>query len=130
MSYRFTSPAEAAELLKSDTKTAIIDVRDSDYIGGHITGCIHSPSGSFESDVDKLVKKLKDVPVVIVHCALSQQRGPSCARRYAAAREATDSKSDQDILVLRGGFTAFQAQYKDDPALVEGWSKEIWQSTY
>jgi rhodanese-related sulfurtransferase len=59
---------------------AVVDVRDDDHEGGHIKGCIHSPSTSFLSGVDQLREKLKDTPVVVFHCALSQVRGPKAAR--------------------------------------------------
>jgi rhodanese-related sulfurtransferase len=60
---------------------AVVDVRDDDYEGGHIKGCVHSPSASLLSGgVDQLREKLKDTPVVVFHCALSQVRGPKAAR--------------------------------------------------
>src|SRR6266702_741099 len=52
----------------------VVDVRDSDFIGGHITNCHHTPSTTFLDKLDDLVKDTKDVPQVIFHCALSQQR--------------------------------------------------------
>ena len=53
---------------------AIIDVRDDDYIGGNIKGCINYPSRDFLMNVDTLVRETKDVPLVIFHCMLSQAR--------------------------------------------------------
>lgn len=52
----------------------VVDVRDSDFIGGHIINCLRSPSATFLDKLDDLVKDTKDVPQVIFHCALSQQR--------------------------------------------------------
>lgn len=52
----------------------VVDVRDGDYIGGHITNCLNCPSATFADKLDALVRDTKDVPQVIFHCALSQLR--------------------------------------------------------
>ncbi|KAG8950303.1 hypothetical protein FRC03_012912 [Tulasnella sp. 419] len=81
-----------------------------------------------EDNMDELIEKTKCVKKVIFHCALSQVRGPKSARMYAEARQEKlkDEAPDQEVLVLRGGFTEFQAAYRDDPKLVEKWEKEVW----
>jgi len=55
----------------------IVDVRDDDYIGGHIPGCLNVPSRIFSFRVEDLVDELKDNEAVVFTCALSQQRGPN-----------------------------------------------------
>jgi hypothetical protein len=48
-----------------------------------------------------------DSMMVVFHCALSQQRGPSAALRYARERESTLSAEEnqkQQVFVLEGGF--------------------------
>jgi rhodanese-related sulfurtransferase len=52
----------------------VIDVRDEDWVGGHIVKSVHEPSAEFMMNVDRLVKDIKDVPLVVFHCALSQMR--------------------------------------------------------
>ena len=52
----------------------VIDVRDDDYAGGNIKGSINYPSQEFLMNVDGLVKQVKEVPLVIFHCSLSQVR--------------------------------------------------------
>jgi rhodanese-related sulfurtransferase len=52
----------------------VVDVRDDDYAGGNIKGCLNLPSKDFLMNVDGLVKRTKEVPIVIFHCALSQVR--------------------------------------------------------
>lgn len=128
--YRYITGQELADIIKSDKKPhkdfAVVDVRDDDFLGGNIVGCIRSPSRHFDGSLNELYEQTKDVPKVIFHCALSQERGPKAARKYAE-RCATDStNTEKEILVLRGGFTEFQASFKDDPALVEKWRKEVW----
>jgi rhodanese-related sulfurtransferase len=66
---------------------AIIDVRDSDHIGGHIRGSVHVPSSTLDYRIPELVRQLQDKDAVVFHCSLSQQRGPSAALRYARERE-------------------------------------------
>ena len=74
------SPATAASI-------AIIDVRDSDHVGGHIVNSMHVPSSSLDYRTPELVRKLVDKQIVVFHCALSQQRGPSAALRYLREKE-------------------------------------------
>lgn len=65
---------------------AVIDVRDDDYVGGHISSSMHVPSSSLDYRIPELVRKLAGKQVVVFHCALSQQRGPSAALRYLRER--------------------------------------------
>lgn len=66
---------------------AIVDVRDDDHIGGHIRHSLHAPSSTLDHKIPELVRKLADKEIVVFHCALSQQRGPSAALRYIRERE-------------------------------------------
>lgn len=45
-------------------------------------------------------------------CALSQVRGPKSARIYSELQKQLHPESQQEVLVLRGGFTEFAQQYK------------------
>jgi rhodanese-related sulfurtransferase len=70
---------ELAELIKSDKVVnkdyLVVDVRGDDYAGGNIKNCLNQPSGDyFKSNINVLVDQTKDVPLIIFHCALSQQR--------------------------------------------------------
>lgn len=145
---------QASQSLPSNT--AIIDVRDSDHIGGHIRGSTWLPSSQLDYKTAELVRTLKDKEVVVFHCALSQQRGPSAALRYLREKERLDpgagvvSKgvvkeegvggkeegeseeknkegSKQRVYVLRGGFTEWQEKFGEDDKLTEGYQKDIWE---
>ena len=66
-------------MMKSDKVVTkdylVVDVRGDDYAGGNIKNCLNQPSGDFfEANINALVQRTKDVPLVIFHCALSQQR--------------------------------------------------------
>jgi rhodanese-related sulfurtransferase len=101
-----SSPSSSSKMspvsISSPSALAIIDVRDSDYIGGHIRGCTNVPSPTLDYRVPELVRTLKDKEVVVFHCALSQQRGPGAALRYLREREkvmkllAKDGGSEKD----------------------------------
>jgi Cdc25 family phosphatase len=132
------------------SNTAVVDVRDSDHIGGHIRGSTWIPSSQLDYRTPELVRTLKDKEVVVFHCALSQQRGPSAALRYLREKERLDptsileskgevkeegvgkseegeKKGTQRVYVLRGGFTEWQEKYGEDKKLTEGYQKDIWE---
>ena len=75
----------------------VVDVRDDDYIGGNIANSVNHPSYTFEDNVHKLVEKTKNVPMVIFHCALSQQRYATCLQGYDA-RAPNDYSEGQKLL--------------------------------
>jgi Cdc25 family phosphatase len=131
---------------------AIIDVRDSDYVGGHIRGSTHVPSSQLDYKTPELIRTLKDKEVVVFHCALSQQRGPSAALRYLREKGRLDGgsgvvskgevkeggegegdvkeeegKKEQKVVVLKGGFTEWQEKFGEDERLTEGYQKDIWE---
>jgi len=136
-----------AEKLKQSTSTsstslAIIDVRDSDHVGGHIKGSTWVPISTLEHKTPELVRTLRDKDVVVFHCALSQQRGPGAALRYLREKERLDGKKvteekkeeegekeegTQRVYVLKGGFTEWQEKYGEDGQLTEGYEKDVWK---
>jgi rhodanese-related sulfurtransferase len=87
--------------------TAVVDVRDSDHVGGHIKGSTWVPSSQLDYKTPELVRTLHDKEVVIFHCALSQQRGPSAALRYLREKERLDGEtnleSKGDVVEERSG---------------------------
>lgn len=105
-----TSDDLAARMLANDSSLAVIDVRDSDYIGGHIKGCHNVPTNTLDYKIPELIRTLQDKDTVIFHCALSQQRGPSAALRYLREqrRKAQDGESKQQVYVLDRGFVGWQ----------------------
>ncbi|KAK4130713.1 Rhodanese-like protein [Trichocladium antarcticum] len=148
--------AEAATDVAGPTPTiAIIDVRDDDYIGGHIKGARNIPSRLFDAMLPALVHQLQDKQKVVFHCALSQQRGPTAALRYLRERErvlasSTERESkakegveedgdgegdagapgEQKVYVLDRGFVGWQELYGTDERLTEGYRKDLWKDGY
>ncbi|SCU82477.1 LAME_0C01332g1_1 [Lachancea meyersii CBS 8951] len=135
---------DASELFKwlklghstSNEPFQIIDVRGSDYIGGHIKGGWNYPYRQLRDNVDKcreLRARLEAVgsatgPAVVncvFHCALSQQRGPSAAMKFLRTLEDSELARFR-IYVLRGGFNHWQSLYGDDQAVTESYEKDLW----
>ncbi|XXG99496.1 hypothetical protein Hte_005835 [Hypoxylon texense] len=141
--------------LSASSNVAIVDVRDDDHIGGHIKSSLHFPSRSLDATMPTLVRKLADKDVVVFHCALSQQRGPSAALGYLRAKEDASSssssttatkkvaeeasegekageakKKQQLVYVLDRGFVGWQEVYGPDERLTEAYRKEIWEDEY
>ncbi|ODV84884.1 hypothetical protein CANARDRAFT_199870 [[Candida] arabinofermentans NRRL YB-2248] len=114
----------------------IIDVRDSDHIGGHIRNSHHIPSTTIPNQCPKIYDLLKDSQTneVVFHCALSQQRGPSSAMRFI--RWLGDNKNDDpfakslEIYVLRGGFVKWQELYGSDTEVTDRYDKDLWKFGY
>ncbi len=65
----------------------IIDVRDEDeFESGHIGGAQHIPSELWYESPQTAMNVLNEhmnVKSIVVHCFMSQQRGPACARMLA-----------------------------------------------
>lgn len=62
-----------SQLLQGDgEKPLIIDVRDSDFEGGHIQGAINIPSEEFDDPdfVEQTIEKYKTKPKVVFHCMM------------------------------------------------------------
>ncbi|EKG10366.1 M-phase inducer phosphatase, partial [Macrophomina phaseolina MS6] len=92
---------------------AVIDVRDSDFFGGHIRGCTNVPTQALDYKLPELVRQLRGARTVVFHCALSQQRGPSAALRYVRERarllgDEDEDETGQEVCVLEGGFVRWQ----------------------
>lgn len=134
-------PNTLAPLLLDPTvqpKVAVIDVRDSDHIGGNIKGSIWVPVDQLDARLPELLRTLKDKEKVVFHCMLSQQRGPKAALMYARAKERAEGKNDgsgesggaekpaQEVCVLEGGFGSWQAWYGEDPRLTADYKPDLW----
>ncbi|EUC44309.1 hypothetical protein COCMIDRAFT_98623 [Bipolaris oryzae ATCC 44560] len=140
----FTTPStteatDAQPKRSLPASTAIIDVRDSDHIGGHIRGSTWVPSSDLDFKLPELLRTLQDKETVVFHCALSQQRGPSAALRYLREKERVQGSGGaegngkeeggkkQKVVVLKGGFTEWQEKYGTDEELTEGYKKDVWE---
>jgi rhodanese-related sulfurtransferase len=119
---KFISRSDLASMLKTQKPgVSIIDVRDDDYIGGHIKGSQNVPVQTHDYKMPELVRTLRDQDIIIFHCTLSQQRGPGSALRYLRERrsmidagtvpkrkDGADLEEAQQVKVLDGGFSKWQ----------------------
>jgi Cdc25 family phosphatase len=75
-----------------NSSIVVIDVRDDDYVGGHIPGAVNVPSTSWGDTrvVDRLVDDFvlspdkEEKKTIIFHCMQSKQRGVLCASKFAS----------------------------------------------
>ncbi|KAL5717020.1 protein-tyrosine-phosphatase [Ranunculus cassubicifolius] len=110
---RSISYITASELLaiKPRPNIAVVDVRDEERnYDAHIAGSLHYPSSTFSDKISDLVQDVKGKDTLVFHCALSQVRGPSCAKSFA--NYLTRLKEDvgvKNVLVLERGFNGWSA---------------------
>ena len=139
---RVSPTSLASSLLSDSSKIAVIDVRDSDHIGGHIKSSSWIPAHELDARIPELLRVHRDKDKVVFHCMLSQQRGPSAALKFARAlrdkqekeRKAAgkgvgeaEGKEGPEVCVLEGGFGMWQARYGEDERLTEGFVKDLWE---
>jgi rhodanese-related sulfurtransferase len=142
------SPQTLSSLILSEntsSSVAIIDVRDSDHIGGHIKSSTWVPSNELDARIPELIRLHGDKDKIVFHCTLSQQRGPSAALKFARALSdkqqkegkeknksgegpgSIDAGKEPEVCVLEGGFGVWQAKYGEDERLTEGFVKDLWE---
>ncbi|CAL5229180.1 g12457 [Coccomyxa viridis] len=125
MTVGFIEGARLTSLLRGPEKsdTCVLDVRDDDFRGGHIPGCLNIWSDEFadDDDVDSIIQKhaLGQYKMIVVTCFMSQQRGPFCARRLASRLETLDVPQKPVINVLYGGMRKFKQDYSGRADLLE-----------
>lgn len=100
----YIQPSELERLISDEaerSKIVIIDVRDDDFIGGHIKGAVNAPTHNFDNDqyIDKLIKNVSSAKTIVFHCYKSQQRGPFCAKQFTRRlNELNNNASDTPSL--------------------------------
>ncbi|KAG5243311.1 dual specificity phosphatase Cdc [Salix suchowensis] len=97
--------------LRRRPNIAIIDVRDDERsYDGHIAGSLHYASDTFTDRISNLIQEVKGKDTLVFHCALSQVRGPTCARRLANyLEEVKEDGGIKNIMVLERGFNGWEA---------------------
>ncbi|RLV91977.1 CDC25-like phosphatase YCH1 [Spathaspora sp. JA1] len=116
-------------------KFAIIDVRDTDYIGGHIKGSHNYPACNLLRTIPKLHAQLyrEKVDDVVFHCMLSQARGPSAALKFLRSLNKIDDPVVKEyfkgvhVYVLKGGFQRWAREYGDDSNVTEDLAADLWK---
>ncbi|KXS12544.1 Rhodanese-like protein [Gonapodya prolifera JEL478] len=132
MAAKYIEPEELAKMVKNKSLVpgrdyVIVDVRDEDFAGGHIPNARNIPAHEFLDATLDYVPALENTPRVIFHCALSQVRGPKCAKRFAStlnelrAEKCALGKEQPvpEVYILRNGFEGWDQLYGNDKELVE-----------
>ena len=97
--------------LKRHPNIAVVDVRDDERsYDGHIAGSLHYASDTFSEKIPNLIQAVRGKDTLVFHCALSQVRGPRCARRLANyLAELKEDMGIKNIIVLERGFNGWEA---------------------
>ena len=96
---------EAAEAVKKNPKTLILDVREpAEWAAGHIPGALHVPRGMLEAKADleyaNREPALADrTTAIIIHCA--------SGARSAMAADVLQQMGFANVCSMAGGFTAW-----------------------
>ncbi|KAI7869071.1 Rhodanese-like protein [Spinellus fusiger] len=129
MSVQYIEADTLAEMIKNKQRDfLIVDVRDTDYAGGHITGAVNIPAHTIIDRAHELVVEYEQVPLMVFHCALSQVRGPKSARIYNEAKQHLRPNSSQQVKVLRYGFEGWLSKHHQD-GLIEDYDPAVWAWT-
>ncbi len=121
----YMEPEELVEVIRESAQKdqsghVVVDVRDDDFTGGNIFNALNLPSDTFaRSGIETLEKRANEgTTMFIFHCMMSQQRGPTCARLFAA--QCADKKiSNIYIYILRGGYNKWKYRYRGQADLIE-----------
>ncbi|XP_027352589.1 dual specificity phosphatase Cdc25 [Abrus precatorius] len=97
--------------LRRHPSIAIVDVRDEERsYDGHISGSLHYASGTFSDNISNLLQAVQGKDTLVFHCALSQVRGPTCARKFFNyLEERKEDTGIKNIMVLERGFNGWEA---------------------
>ena len=114
---------EVVELITTNEqqkKFIIIDVRGTDVGNLIIHKAINIPSFNFFQTAPSLAALYKDYDYIIVHCMMSQSRGPMCASSLNECFQSEKLKdSTVQIRILRGGFERFYNNYGERKELFD-----------
>jgi rhodanese-related sulfurtransferase len=97
--------AEAADAVKKNPKTLILDVREpAEWAAGHIPGALHVPRGMLEAKADleypNREPALADrTTAIIIHCA--------SGARSAMAADVLQQMGFANVCSMAGGFAAW-----------------------
>jgi rhodanese-related sulfurtransferase len=87
--------------------TLVVDVRDEDFVGGHVAGAMNVPSEEFRETMHTIHTAAAAKQLVVFHCMKSQMRGPSCARLMAESVAKSGATAFPPIVILEDGFSGW-----------------------
>ncbi|KAK9813819.1 hypothetical protein WJX73_000077 [Symbiochloris irregularis] len=106
----YIQPSELLQLLQGSRRSEllVVDVRDEEVLE--------------EGGAAELARQLPaEAKLVVLHCQLSQIRGPKCANRLLQyMRSSAPDRGWPEVKVLSRGYEGFAEVYGDRPELFEG----------
>lgn len=134
---KYVEPADLRSWFKSrdeDSKIIVVDVRESDFKGGHIKGALNFPSKKFNESLPELHKKVVETNAkdIVFHCMLSKNRGTRntlAYLNYINSLPESERKlflESKNVWVLKGGFVQWQKDFGKDE-LTEDFDEKLWK---
>ncbi|TVU31817.1 hypothetical protein EJB05_23518 [Eragrostis curvula] len=110
-SVSYVSAAKLVSMARGNNRLAIIDVRDDERsCQAHIPGSHHYASTGFAARMPELARTAADgKDTLVFHCALSQVRGPSCARMFSDYISENKDTGIKNVMVLERGYNGWEA---------------------
>mmetsp|Transcript_68967 Transcript_68967/g.127044 ORF Transcript_68967/g.127044 Transcript_68967/m.127044 type:complete len:220 (-) Transcript_68967:63-722(-) len=118
---KYLSPMRLRDMIRARNEgqfaLAIVDLRDADFVGGHIPGCVNIPSRTFISRIDRTIEALGHANLIVFHCLISMHRAPMCAKLYK--ERLFQLGQDQNVAILEGGFSQWRELFTMQPWAIE-----------
>ncbi len=120
----YISPEELHDRItdpEAKRRTFILDVRDQDAHCGQIVGSTNIPmTHLMESCLPFVADGIaKTCDVAVVHCMMSQVRGPRAANRLYQYLQQKHPQCSVQVRILTGGFARFGMMYHEDKTVVK-----------
>lgn len=121
-SFLYIKQDELLYKLNQNENILLIDLREDDYIGGHIKNSVNIPANTFSNNINRVLRLLNEYNSVIFYCQESLKRSPRCCNILLS--EIIDNK-DKEIYILEGGFYNWVKRFWNTN-LVEEYDDEYW----
>lgn len=116
--FAYLSREKLKSKIQKNSNIIVIDVREDDYIGGHIKNSVHISANKFHENITKVLQLVNTADEVILHCQESIKRSPRCAKILF-------NIIGKQIYILEGGFDQWVRNFWNTD-LVEDYDDEYW----
>eukprot|EP01062_Namystynia_karyoxenos_P057551 TRINITY_DN4865_c1_g1_i1.p1 TRINITY_DN4865_c1_g1~~TRINITY_DN4865_c1_g1_i1.p1 ORF type:complete len:712 (+),score=226.62 TRINITY_DN4865_c1_g1_i1:83-2137(+) len=120
---RMNETTLAALLKGGRSKIAVVDVR-TEIKGGHIVGSVHVPCDEVLQDPAAAAARWAECEAVVFVSTQSPDLDQAAAG--PVLQTLRESGSRADVFILMSGLRGWMAEHSGNPALVEGYSPEVW----
>eukprot|EP01006_Ploeotia_vitrea_P016837 TRINITY_DN47751_c0_g1_i1.p1 TRINITY_DN47751_c0_g1~~TRINITY_DN47751_c0_g1_i1.p1 ORF type:complete len:577 (+),score=48.09 TRINITY_DN47751_c0_g1_i1:78-1808(+) len=109
-----------ADMIKARKNICVVDVRESDYVGGHIPNSKHIPLQDIQEHPEDHVSKLSGYEMVIFTCMNGESHSSTGGAVMISRLQGSK------VGVLSGGFVEWVKAYSDNLILVEDFDATLW----